>query len=92
MNRNELVESIAAKSGLSKADADKALKGFTESVEEALGNNDSVALVGFGTFSVTDRPERQGRNPATGEPMTIAAKRVAKFKVGKKLDEACNKG
>lgn len=90
MNKNELIESIAEKSGLSKAEAGKALAGFTETVTEALKSNDSIALVGFGTFSVSDRPERQGRNPATGEAMTIAAKRVAKFKVGKGLDDAIN--
>lgn len=90
MNRNELIENIANKSGLSKADAAKALSAFTDTITESLKANDPIALVGFGTFSVTDRPERQGRNPATGEAMTIAAKRVAKFKVGKSLDDAIN--
>jgi DNA-binding protein HU-beta len=90
MNKSELIERIAEKSGLSKADAGKALAGFTDTVTEALKDGNSIALVGFGTFSVSDRPERQGRNPATGEAMTIAAKRVVKFKVGKGLDDACN--
>lgn len=90
MNKSELIERIAEKSGLSKADAGKALAGFTDTVTEALKDGNSIALVGFGTFSVSDRPERQGRNPATGESMTIVAKRVAKFKVGKGLDDAIN--
>jgi DNA-binding protein HU-beta len=90
MNKSELIERIAEKSGLSKADAGKALAGFTDTVTEALKDGNSIALVGFGTFSVSDRPERQGRNPATGESMTILAKRVAKFKVGKGLDDAIN--
>jgi DNA-binding protein HU-beta len=90
MNKSELIERIAEKSGLSKADAGKALAGFTDTVTEALKDGNSISLVGFGTFSVSDRPERQGRNPATGESMTIVAKRVAKFKVGKGLDDAIN--
>lgn len=85
MNKTELVSSIATKAGLSKADSKKALDATIESIAEALKAGDKVALVGFGTFSVSERPERQGINPATKEPITIAAKKVAKFKAGADL-------
>ena len=90
MNKTELVGSIAAKSGLSKADAKKALDACVEAIAEALKAGDKISLVGFGTFSVTERPERQGINPATKAPITIAAKKVAKFKAGADLDNAIN--
>ncbi len=82
MNKTELVKKISEKAGLSQADSKKALEATLESVKEALAANDSVALIGFGTFSVSERPERQGKNPRTGEIITIAAKKVAKFKAG----------
>ena len=90
MNKTELVSSIAAKAGLSKADSKKALDACVESIVEALKGGDKVALVGFGTFSVTKRPARKGINPATKKPITIAAKKVAKFKAGADLDGAIN--
>ena len=90
MNKTELVSSIAAKAGLSKADSKKALDACVESIVEALKGGDKISLVGFGTFSVAERPERQGINPATKAPITIAAKKVAKFKAGADLDNAIN--
>ena len=90
MNKTELVGSIAAKSGLSKADSKKALDACVEAIVEALKAGDKISLVGFGTFSVAVRPERQGINPATKAPITIAAKKVAKFKAGSDLDSAIN--
>ncbi|MBR2630790.1 MAG: HU family DNA-binding protein [Bacteroidaceae bacterium] len=90
MNKTELVSSIAAKAGLSKADSKKALDATIEAIAEALKAGDKIALIGFGTFSVAERPERQGINPATKAPITIAAKKVAKFKAGADLDNAIN--
>ncbi len=90
MNKSELVSSIAEKSGLSKSDAKKALDATVEAIADALKAGDKVALVGFGTFAVAERPERQGINPATKETITIAAKKVAKFKAGADLDSAIN--
>lgn len=90
MNKTELVSSIAAKAGLSKSDAKKALDATVEAIAEALKAGDKVALVGFGTFSVNERPARQGINPATKQPITIAAKKVAKFKAGADLDGSLN--
>ncbi|WP_026836251.1 HU family DNA-binding protein [Limisalsivibrio acetivorans] len=83
MNKKELIEMIADKSGLKKADAEKALKAFEESVVEALKADDKVTLVGFGTFSVSERKERKGRNPQTGAEMVIPSKKVPKFVAGK---------
>ncbi len=85
MNKAELIEAIASKAGLSKADAKKALDAFVEATSEALQKGDRVALVGFGSFSVSERGARTGRNPQTGQPITIAAKKVVKFKAGSEL-------
>ncbi|MGL5684141.1 MAG: HU family DNA-binding protein [Marinifilaceae bacterium] len=85
MNKAQLIDAMAEKSGLTKAESKKALEAFMETVAETLKNDDKVALVGFGTFSVTERPERQGRNPQTGGTITIAAKKVVKFKAGAEL-------
>lgn len=82
MNKTELVKKIAEKSALSQADSKKALEATVEAIKEALAAGESVQLIGFGTFSVAERPERQGKNPRTGEVLTIAAKKVAKFKAG----------
>lgn len=90
MNKAELVSSIAEKAGLSKADSKKALDACVEAIVEALKAGDKISLVGFGTFSVAERPERQGINPATKAPITIAAKKIAKFKAGSDLDNAIN--
>lgn len=83
MNKTELTAAMAAKAGLTKVDAGKALAAFVETVKEELKKDNKVTLVGFGTFSVVDRPAREGRNPRTGKSIKIAAKKVAKFKPGK---------
>jgi nucleoid DNA-binding protein len=88
MNKKELVEAMASKSELTIAQANKALDAFVDVVTEALKAGDSLQLVGFMTLKVADRPERMGRNPATGESITIPAKRVVKFKAGKGLESA----
>ena len=90
MNKTELVSSIAAKAGLSKADSKKAFDACVEAIVDALKGGDKVSLVGFGTFSVAKRPARQGINPLTKKPLSIAAKKVAKFKAGSDLDGAIN--
>ncbi|MBI9066970.1 MAG: HU family DNA-binding protein [Salinivirgaceae bacterium] len=90
MNKQELVAAMAEKAGLTKADAEKALNAFVETTKQTLGKKESIQLVGFGTFSVSERAQRTGRNPQTGKEITIAAKSVAKFKAGKALDEQVN--
>ena len=90
MNKTDLVEKIAAGAGLSKVDAKKALNAAIDAVKEALIAGDKVALVGFGTFSVNERPAREGINPATKAKINIAAKKVAKFKAGVELGDALN--
>lgn len=88
MNRTDLIAAMAEKSGLSKADAEKALKAYVETVKETLSKGESVQLIGFGSFEVVNRPERSVRNPRTGETTISPACRVPKFKVGKALKEA----
>ncbi len=88
MNKTELVEKIAAGAGISKVDAKKALDAAVAAVKEALVAGDKVSLVGFGTFSVTERPAREGINPATKEKIQIEAKKTAKFKAGAELADA----
>lgn len=90
MNKSELVNAVAAKAGLSKADAKKALDATIEAIAGALKAGDKVALVGFGTFSVAERGARQGINPLTKQAITIAAKKSAKFKGGAELTAALN--
>ena len=90
MNKSEFIDAIADSTGLTKADCGRALDGFIDAVQEALKNGDSVALVGFGTFSVKDRAERKGRNPQTGEEITIKAAKIPSFKAGKTLKDAVN--
>ena len=90
MNKNELISSIAEKSGITKKDTEKFLKAFEETVTEELTNDGKVQLIGFGTFEVTLRAAREGRNPRTGELMTIAASKLPKFKPGKLLKDAVN--
>ncbi len=87
MNKTELVNAIA-EAGLSKVDAKKALDAALDAISGALKSGDKVALLGFGTFAVTERPERQGINPSTKEKITIAAKKVIKFKAGAELADA----
>ncbi|MGN0356057.1 MAG: HU family DNA-binding protein [Muricoprocola sp.] len=90
MNKTELIAAIAEKTELSKKDAEKALKAFTEVVEEELKKGEKIQLVGFGTFEVSKRAAREGRNPQTGESMTIEASNTPKFKAGKALKDAIN--
>ena len=90
MNKTELIEKIAAGSELSKADAKKALDATVAAIKDALVAGDKISLVGFGTFSVNERPAREGINPATKEKIQIAAKKVAKFKAGAELTDALN--
>lgn len=90
MNKSELIDAIADSADLSKADAGRALDGFIDAVTDALKNDDSVALVGFGTFVVKGRAERKGRNPQTGEEITIKAAKIPSFKAGKSLKDAVN--
>lgn len=85
MNKGELVEKLAADAGISKKQAGAALDSFTEAVAKTLKKGDKVTLVGFGTFSVSKRAARTGRNPQTGEKIKIKAKKVARFKAGKEL-------
>jgi len=90
MNKTELISAMAAKSGLTKKDSEKALKAFEEAVTETLVSGGKVQLVGFGTFDVTERAAREGRNPQTGAPMQIAASKAPRFKVGKALRDSVN--
>ena len=90
MNKTELVAAIAEKAGLSKKDAEAAVKAFTEVITEELKKGEKVTMVGFGTFEVSERSARSGRNPRTGETMTIAASKAPKFKAGKALKDAIN--
>ena len=90
MNKADLISAVAAESGLSKADAKKAVEGVVSAVSNALKSGDKVSLVGFGTFEVAERAAREGRNPQTGETMTIAASKNPKFKAGKALKDMVN--
>ncbi len=87
MNKTELIANVAEKSGLSKKDAEKAVVAVLASIEEAMASGDKVQLVGFGTFEIRERAARKGRNPQTGEEISIAAARVPVFKAGKALRE-----
>lgn len=87
MNRKELIAAVAAEAGMTHAEAGKALKAVISCVGESLTKGEPVILIGFGTFSVVDRPARPARNPRTGEPIELAAKKVVKFKPGKELAE-----
>ena len=90
MNKTELVAAMAEKAGLSKKDAEAALKAFTDAVAEELKKGGKIQLVGFGTFEVSERAAREGRNPLTGESMKIAASKAPKFKAGKALKDMIN--
>ena len=90
MNKTELIEKIAAGSGLSKDASKKALEATIVALKDALKAGDKISLVGFGTFSVGERPAREGINPLTKEKIQIAAKKVAKFKAGAELADALN--
>lgn len=91
MNKTELIAAVAERAELSKKDAEKAVKAFTDAVAEELVKGEKVQIVGFGTFEVAERPAREGRNPKTGEVMTIAASKTPKFKAGKALKDEVNK-
>ena len=91
MNKTEFIAAVAEKAEISKKDAEKAVKAFTDVVTEELVNGGKVQLVGFGNFEVSERPAREGRNPRTGETMTIAASKTPKFKPGKALKDEINK-
>ena len=90
MNKAELVAAIADQAEISKKDAEKALKAFTDVVGDELKKGEKIQLVGFGTFEVAERAAREGRNPQSGEPMKIAASKAPKFKAGKALKDLIN--
>ncbi len=90
MNKQELIVQVADNAGLSKGDAVKAVESVFETITNALKRGNEVRLVGFGTFSVTKRKASTGRNPRTGEPMSIKASTQPKFKAGKGLKDSCN--
>ena len=90
MTKNELISAMSENANMTKVDAEKALKAFIDTVTEELKNGGKVQLVGFGTFEVAERAERQGRNPKTGEAITIPASKSPKFKAGKALKDIVN--
>ena len=90
MNKTELIAAIAAKTGETKKDAEATLNAFVDVVTDELVKGEKIQLVGFGTFEVSERPEREGRNPRTGETMKIAASKAPKFKAGKALKDMIN--
>jgi len=90
MNKSELIAAIVEKTEISKKDAEKALKAFEEVITDELKKGEKVQLVGFGTFEVAQRAEREGRNPKTGDTMKISASKAPKFKAGKALKDAVN--
>lgn len=90
MNKTELVATVAEQADISKKDAEKALKAFVDVVTEEMKKGEKVQLVGFGTFEVSERAAREGRNPQTGATMTIAASKAPKFKAGKALKDMVN--
>ncbi len=90
MNKAELITAVAESAGIKKVDAEKALKAFVDVVTEELVKGEKVQLVGFGTFEISERPERTGRNPQTKKPITIPASKAPKFKAGKALKDAVN--
>lgn len=90
MNKSQLIDKIAEKAGLTKADSKKALNAFMEATKECLKANDKLSLIGFGTFATTKRAARTGRNPKTGKTIKIAAKKVVRFSVGNDLKKSVN--
>ena len=91
MNKTELIASVAAKSELTKKDAEKAVNAFVEAVTDTLAQGEKVQLIGFGTFEVRERQAREGRNPQTGKTIKITASKSPAFKAGKQLKETVNK-
>lgn len=90
MNKAELIEAMASEAGLSKADSKKALDAFINATTDALKKGDRLSLIGFGSFSISERAARTGRNPQTGKEIQIAAKKVVKFKAGSELAGSVN--
>ncbi|MDD5036747.1 MAG: HU family DNA-binding protein [Methylococcaceae bacterium] len=90
MNKSELIDAISESADMTKSDAGRALDAVVEAITEALRKGETVSLVGFGSFSVKERAERQGRNPQTGNTITIKAAKIASFKAGKALKDAVN--
>jgi DNA-binding protein HU-beta len=90
LTKAELISVIASNTGLKKVEAERALSAMTTAIQAALEDGRKVTLVGFGTFSVADRPERMGRHPQTREPLLIPSKRAVKFRAGKAMKEAVN--
>ncbi|MCK5726862.1 MAG: HU family DNA-binding protein [Thiotrichaceae bacterium] len=90
MNKSQLIDAVATKSGLTKADTEKTYKAIVEAISEEMGKGEQITLIGFGTFLVRDRKARTGRNPRTGEPLKIAASKVPAFRAGKALKDAVN--
>lgn len=90
MNKTELIDAISKDANITKADAKLALESFLKNVSETLTKGDKISLVGFGSWSITERAAREGRNPQTGKAIKIAAKKVVKFKAGADLDTAVN--
>ena len=90
MKKAEIIEALAEKTGLTKADVARVYEGTFELFKEELGKGNDVAVAGFGTFKVSERAAREGRNPQSGEPMTIAASKAPKFKAGKALKDLVN--
>lgn len=88
MNKSELVDAVSAKAGLTKADTDRAFKAFVEVITESMAKGETIALVGFGTFLVRERQARSGRNPRTGETISIESAKIPAFKAGKALKDA----
>ena len=91
MNKTQLIDAIAEDAGISKVAAKSALESFLKNVGETLTKGEKISLVGFGSWSVSERAEREGRNPQTGKTIKIAAKKVVKFKAGSELENAVNK-
>jgi DNA-binding protein HU-beta len=91
MNKSDLVDAVASSAGITKASAEKAVSGVFSAISNELSNGGSFALVGFGSFSVSSRSARTGKNPKTGEAINIPAKKVVKFSAGKALKESVNK-
>ena len=92
MNQAELIASVAERAGLTKADAGKAVEALVATITDALKRGDEVRIAGFGSFAISERAERQGRNPQTGAQITIAASRAARFTAGKAVKDALNGG
>jgi DNA-binding protein HU-beta len=89
VNKSDLINEVAKKSGLTKADSERAIDAVFESITKSMSKGDEVRMVGFGTFLTTKRAASEGRNPRTGEKIKIAAARLPKFRAGKQLKEAC---